>query len=94
MFRPASSQLKTRNPEPETRNGTRGDFRLKAQFVAGLHAGLGEGLVVEELLARAAMMEFVTHDLAVRTVQRQIHFLDEQEKDAVNRHVVGSFDLA
>jgi len=73
--------------------GAGGDFRLQTQFVAGGHPGLRQRLVVEQLLAGAAMVQFVAHQLAVRTVERQAHPLDEHDENAVDRHIVRRFDF-
>ncbi len=39
------------------------------------------------------MVEFVAHQLAVGTVERQVHTLDQNGKDAIDRDIVGRLDF-
>jgi len=70
-----------------------GNFGLESQDVAGLHADLRQRLPVEQLLAAGAVVDFVAERLAVGGVLREVHFLQEDGDEAVDRRVVGHLDL-
>ena len=52
------------------------DLRLKAQVVAVPDTGLGQCLIVEQVLTASFVVKLVAHNRAVRAVEREVHSLD------------------
>lgn len=70
-----------------------GDLRLQSQLVTWRHIRLGKGLVVEQLRASAAMVQFVAHQLAIGAIEWQVHALHQDSEDAVDGDVVRCLDF-
>jgi hypothetical protein len=68
------------------------NFRLQPKLIPIQHVGLLQSLAVKQLGAGAAVMQFITHQLTVRAVKRQIHSLDQYDQNSIYRHVVRRFN--
>ena len=71
----------------------RRDFGLEAQDVAGFYAYLAEGLGIEQLFAAGAVVDLVAEGLAVGGVLGEVHFLEQDGDQAIDRGVVGHLDF-
>jgi hypothetical protein len=70
---------------------TGGDFRLQAEDVSRFYSDLCEGLVVQELFATGAVVDFVAQGLPIGGVLGEIHFLQQDCDETVYWRVVGHF---
>ena len=68
---------------------TCGYFRLHPQYVALFYGGGFKSFVIQQLPPARLVMEFVAHQLAVGAVPGKIHFFHKQDKNAVNRDILG-----
>ena len=70
-----------------------GDFRLKPQHIPIFHAYIPQALIIKQLLAAGAMVEFVAEDLPVGGVLREIHLLEQHRQNAVYRRIIRHIHL-
>ena len=72
---------------------TGGDLRLQPKDVTVAHTDIAQRLLIEELLSRGAVMKLVAEQLPVRRVLREVHPIEKHRENALDRGVVGHFDV-
>ena len=68
-----------------------GNFGLQPEDIAVFDANVGQRLLIEELLACSAVVEFVAQRLAVRGELREFHLFQQYRQQAIDRRIVGHF---